>query len=97
MANRRIGVKIPRTLIIRLPRLLRMKYTIPEIARELNCTPKKIRTFLGHGCPHERDDKGKVWIIGTAFAAWAEATLTGNRRPLQDGEAWCLGWGRCDL
>lgn len=47
--------------------------TVSELARELNCTPKKIRTLLSHGCPHSRDDKGKVRIVGTAFAEWAKA------------------------
>ena len=93
MTNRKTGIKFSRTLITRLPRLLWMRYTVPELARELNCKPSQIRTLLTHGCPHERDEKGKAWITGTDFAAWAQATLTRNRHPLGPGQAWCC---RCN-
>ncbi len=93
MPNRRIGVKIPRTLIIRLPRLMEMQYTVPEIARELACSPNTVHTLLAHGCPHQRDESSRVWIVGTDLAQWAAATLQRNRQPLEPGQAWCC---RCN-
>lgn len=93
MSNRRIGVKIPRTLIIRLPRLMEMQYTVAEIACELACSPTTVRTLLVHGCPHQRDDNNRVWIVGTDLAQWATATLQRNRQPLEPDQAWCC---RCN-
>jgi hypothetical protein len=72
-------------------KLLPMKYTPAELATELGCNVDTVyRSLLPAGCPHERDEAGRVWIIGTAFRQWMAETMRPDRVPLADGEAFCM-------
>ena len=87
--------KLSRAQVIRLKRLLYMKYTPPEIAELLEVNPDTVyRTYIHAGCPHERDQKGRIWIIGTAFKAWAEEIIAERKKrknkPMEENEGWCV-------
>lgn len=80
--------------IVKLGRLLNMMYKPSEIAEELGVAQDTVyRSYLPAGLPHERDEHGGVWIHGTAFVAWAKATIAqrkSKRKGLPDGHAWCM-------
>lgn len=81
-----------RTQIIRLGRLLEMKYRPSEIAAEIGCHVDTVyRSFIPAGCPHTRDSHGHIWIIGTEFAQWARDMMASRDHiTLGDNEAYCL-------
>jgi len=80
-----------REIIVRLDRLLRMRYRPSEIATELACHVDTIyRSYIPAGCPHERDGAGHIWIVGTEFAKWARAESSQKHASLADGEAYCF-------
>ena len=85
-------VHFSRSQIIRLGRLLNMRYRPSEIASEINCcTDTVYRSYIPAGCPHTRDETGHLWIVGTAFAEWArDINSRENKRSLSDGEAFCM-------
>jgi hypothetical protein len=79
--------------IAKLPRLLHMKYAPSELAEEIGCNVDTIyRSFVKSGCPHERDDKGHIWIVGDLFRAWAQETIQHHPRAVKmaEDEAYCL-------
>jgi len=83
-------IHMSRNQVIRLARLLHMRYCPSELASEIGCHVDTVyRSFIPAECPHERDDHGRIWIIGTEFAEWARTTKTKGPR-LADGEAYCL-------
>lgn len=85
------GIQLSHTAVARLPRLLPMEYTPGELAAELGCHTHQIRqTALPLGCPHRRDSRGRIWIVGTQFADWYRATQVRARHPMDDDQAWCL-------
>jgi hypothetical protein len=87
--------RIPRSVIVRLGRLLRMEYRPAELAEELGCGADTIyRHYLPAGCPHRRDERGHIWIVGTDFAEWVRATLKQGKTPMTEGEAYCLKCNR---
>ena len=86
-------IKIRQGEFARLGRLLNMMYRPSELASELDCKTRRVRTLIDAGCPHVRDDTGHLWINGHEFRCWAETYNKGNRQPLGEGEAYCL---RCD-
>ncbi len=87
----RASVRPPRSAVIRAPGLLPMLYTPSELADELGLTAPAIRDWLDRGLPHQRDERGRLWINGTDFAAWLErARRTGRSRALAEGEAYCV-------
>jgi len=68
-----------------------MRYRPSELAAEIGCHVDTVyRSFIPAGCPHERDERGYIWIVGTQFAAWARATKSKGRTELADGEAYCF-------
>lgn len=90
--------RLARAQIIRLSRLLNMKYKPSEIASLLEVSVDTVRrSYLAAGCPHERDSSGRVWIVGTSFKLWAENVLNKRKRkslnPMAKDEAWCF---RCN-
>lgn len=90
--NRR---RIPRPVILRAPGLLPMLYRPGELARALGVSPFTVRSWIERGMPHQRDDRGHLWIEGRAFARWAEAERrAGTRRRLAPDEAFCFGCNR---
>lgn len=88
--------RIPREVLIKLSRLLNMRYKPSEIAEEIGVDVSTIyRAYIPAGCPIERDSKGRIWIIGTAFREWSVQYHTERKEnskptPLEPGFAWCL-------
>jgi hypothetical protein len=80
--------------IVKLGRLMDMLYKPSEIAEEIGVTTDTVyRSYLPAGCPHERDPKGRIWIHGPAFIAWARETISkkkSKRTGLPDDHAWCM-------
>ena len=69
-------VQMTREQLARVGHLLNMYYKPSEIAEEIGChTDTVYRSFLPAGCPHERDERGHIWIIGTAFRDWARVPI----------------------
>lgn len=86
-----IRFKLTQPQAARLPRLLRMEYTVRELAEELDLTPQDVRRACKKGCPHRTDHRQHLWIIGTDFAAWYTEVVVSRKRPLADHEIFCLG------
>ena len=73
----------------RLARLLDMMVTPHELADEIGFNPRQVyRVFLPSGCPHQRDEKNRIWINPKPFAAWARDPYA--KRKLAAGEAFCI-------
>jgi uncharacterized protein with PIN domain len=89
-----LGLRFERRTIIRLGRLLHMEYKPSELADELDIHVDMIyRNYIPAGCPHRRDEKNLIWIVGTEFAAWARTVNEiSKKKPfvLQEDEAWCV-------
>ena len=84
-------LSVPKSVILRLGRLLHMEYRPAELAEELGCSLDAVyKSYLSAGCPHRRDETGHIWIVGTEFSEWVRATLKKGKTPLADGEAYCL-------
>jgi predicted RNA-binding Zn-ribbon protein involved in translation (DUF1610 family) len=87
--------QLNRTQVIKLSRLLYMKYRPSEIADILGVNTDTVyRSYLPAGCPHTRDGKGHYWIVGTEFKAWAENVIAKRKRkknnPMKQDEGWCV-------
>jgi hypothetical protein len=88
-------IRPPRIAIIKAPGLLPMLYTPSELAEELGLTAPTIRDWLKLGLPHERDERGYIWINGRSFAAWLDrARRAAQAGPLAEDEAYCVGCRR---
>ena len=92
-------IRMKKGNVNRLERLLDMEYMPGEIASELGVSASTVyRSYIPAGAPCRQDASGRLWIPGTAFAAWARQHLATNRRgkprePMPDGCAYCL---RCN-
>ena len=83
--------RVTRAVRSRLGRLLEMRYRPSELAEELGvCVDTVRRGWLRAGAPHERDEAGEVWLMGTEVAAWLEAMGDRPKVVLGPGEAFCL-------
>jgi hypothetical protein len=87
--------QLSRPQIIKLSRLLYMKYRPSEIAELIGVNPDTVyRSYLLNGCPHEGDENEKIWIIGTEFKKWAEEEIAERknkiREPMPENQAWCM-------
>ena len=82
--------KLTQSQSARLPRLLRMEYTLRELAEELDTSPRHIRQACEAGCPHRQDDKQRVWLNGESFRTWYGALAAGRKQKLAENEAYCL-------
>jgi RNase P subunit RPR2 len=84
-------IHLRREIIIRLGRLLEMRYRPSELADEIGCHVDTVyRSYIPAGCPHTRDETGHIWIVGTEFAEWAREVNSREGVTLEDGEAYCL-------
>ena len=73
----------------RLKRLLDMLYKPSELAEEVGFTARQVyRVYIPAGCPHDRDERGYLWINGKAFRKWAEEVY--KKRELKPDETFCL-------
>jgi hypothetical protein len=70
-------------------KLLDMLYKPSEISAEVGFTQRQVyRVYIPAGCPHERDDRGHLWINGKMFREWYEITYP--RMEMKSNEAFCL-------
>lgn len=84
-------MRFSRNIIIRLNRLLNMCYRPSELAHEIGCHVDTVyRSYIPAGCPHERDDRGHIWIVGTEFAQWVRTSASKKRSKMADDEAFCF-------
>lgn len=85
------GTHLPHATIVKAPGLLPMRYTLRELADELGCSGRTLRAWANAGMPVERDTRGRIWVIGTQFAAWAAARRkqTTDQEMLPD-QAYCM-------
>ena len=85
------GTKLSQAEAARLGRLLPMEYSTAELADELKINVRRVRErFVPAGCPHRRDYRERIWIVGSAFRDWYEKTQERRRHPMEDDEGWCL-------
>ncbi len=83
--------QMTREQLARTGHLLHMRYTPSEIAKEIGCHNDTVyRSYIPAGCPHERDKRGHLWIVGTAFRDWARSTFIHKKSKMADGQAYCL-------
>jgi hypothetical protein len=72
---------LDRAIMRRAMRLLNMQYKPGELADELGVSVQVVyKTWIPAGCPHERDAKGQLWMVGSEFRAWAESDGVRRRK-----------------
>jgi hypothetical protein len=74
----------------RLKRLLKMEYTLKELADEIGCARSQIDHAVSVGCPTRETEGGRRFVIGDEFAQWYESLLAERKQPLAPDEAYCL-------
>jgi hypothetical protein len=73
----------------RLGKLLNMMYKPSELAEEIGFRVRQVyRVYIPAGCPHERDNRGNLWINGKMFREWVEEVY--KKRKLARNETFCL-------
>jgi hypothetical protein len=84
-------VKLPHVVIVRAPGLLPMLYRPGELAQDLEIPESTLRDWLGLGLPHQRDERGHIWINGREFAAWVKASRRSpSNQKMAEDEAYCF-------
>lgn len=83
-------VKLSPAQRARLPRLLHLEYSLPELAREIGCSRQQLRHALAAGCPCRRTAGGRAWLTGDKFRAWYVDLVAARKQPLAGDEAYCL-------
>lgn len=74
---------------VRLGKLLDMLYSPSELADEVGFARRQVYRVYRHlDCPHEKDEKGYLWINGKQFREWYEVTYP--RVSVGADEAFCL-------
>jgi len=66
-----------------------LNYEIAEAAEVTGVTPQTVRQWIRQGLP-ALTEKRPYLILGWQLKAFLKARETGRRRPLQDGEFFCL-------
>ncbi len=85
------GIKLPHAVIVRAPGLLPMRYRPAELAEDLEVPESTLRDWLGMGLPHQRDDRGHIWINGREFAEWVKSSRRSTSGPkMAEDEAYCF-------
>jgi len=92
------NIILTQRIIAKAPGLLHMRYKLTEIAEKLDINPRTIADWTNAGLPHERDERGHIWIIGTEFASWVEEKRLARKnrnshQKLSDNQVYCL---RCN-
>jgi hypothetical protein len=91
------SLKIERGNVMRLQRLMHMKYKPSELAEEMGISADTIRrSYIPAGAPCEIDAQGNIWIIGDVFAKWVvdHAKTHQRKKPkmkMETGQAYCVG------
>lgn len=87
-------MRISNKLLSKLQRLQHMEYTVSEIAYELDTPETIVRNWISRlGAPHQKDQSGRVWIIGTELRTWILAQhkkKKGKQFTLAEDEFLCL-------
>lgn len=83
---------IPHSVIVKAPGLLPMLYTPSELEDELGIPSRTIRDWINSGAPHQRDNRGHIWVNGVEFAQWVEIMRKSKPSQVKMGndEAYCL-------
>jgi len=81
---------LTRSQCARLARLLHMAYTLRELAEEIGCSKRQLRTAITLGCPHRRTANNRLWIVGDAFRDWYHELVAERKTMLGPDEAYCL-------
>lgn len=86
--------KMPHLVIVRAPGLLPMIYKVNDLAQDLGISPRTVRDWAHSGMPHQRDQRGHIWINGRDFAEWiGSMRRSANRPALGADEDYCM---RCN-
>jgi hypothetical protein len=88
-------IRFTRSQMQRAKRLLHMKYKPSEIAEEIRCDVQSVyKTYIPAGCPHERDERGYLWIVGDQFRDWMvilqRDAVADGRVKLEEGQGYCV-------
>ena len=68
-----------------------MLYKPSEVAEELGAPLQTIHDWTKQDLPHERDNRGHLWINGQRLADWINQKRQARRGPpLGQHEAYCL-------
>ncbi len=82
---------LPHSVVVRAPGLLPMLYRPAELAVDLGVLDRVVREWLRRDLPHQRDERGHVWIDGREAAQWVNRIQRSRSTPkLADDEAYCL-------
>lgn len=82
--------RLDRAQRLRSQKLLKMEYQPSEIAEILGIHIDTIyRSLIPAGCPHRRDEKDRIWIVGTELTQWLQ-TIKKKKLGMQPDEAYCL-------
>lgn len=88
---RYVRKKLPHSVIVRAPGLLPMLYKSSELAEELGIPGRTLRDWLNDGAPHQRDQRGWMWVNGQEFARWVESQHPKRENEkLANDEAYCM-------
>ena len=77
----------------KVKRLLNMLYTPGELADEIGVSQQQVyRVYIAYGCPHRKDNRGRIWVNGEEFKGWVEQTY--KKRKLEQNQAFCVSCKR---
>ncbi len=84
-------LRLPHSVIVRAPGLLPMLYRPAELAEDLGVSDRVVREWLLKDLPHQRDERGHLWIDGRDAATWI-SKIRGSRNStkLAADEAYCM-------
>jgi hypothetical protein len=83
--------RLSKLQLSKLGRLLWMQYKPSEVAAEIGVSAHTItHVYIPAGCPHTKDESGRIWIVGTEFAAWAVQTSDRHHPGMDADQAYCL-------
>ena len=72
----------------RMRKLWDMLYSPKELAEEIGINRRQFYfVYIPAGCPHEKDEKGYLWINGKAFREWFKETF--KKRKLGKNQGYC--------
>jgi len=68
-----------------------MLYRPAELAEDLGVTDRMVREWLVKDLPHQRDERGHLWIDGCQAVEWLKRVQQSRSTlKLADNEAYCL-------
>lgn len=72
----------------RLRKLFDMRYTPGELASEIGINVRQFyKVYIPAGCPHERNERGYLWINGKEFREWIAKTY--QKKIIGKNQAYC--------